>query len=386
MASGMTLTYIFTVSVLTLIYVFFFYYAIIKLACFFARSKTSLVCNKTPMFRVSVIIAAYNEENRIASRIENILAQEYPIEFLELIVASDGSKDKTAEIAGGYAGRGVIVLDFHENRGRSTVHNDCVKAASGDIMVFTDAETTFERNCIRNLVSRFSDAKTGCVVGNLVYLTSDTSISQSEGKYWQMEKKIREMESILGILSTATGACMGVRKNLWRTLGPIDDCDFVTPLDVILKDSRVVYSPEALAYDTPSQSLKREFLTRVRQTSKNLIGTFKRWGFKGWIRHPFISWGLLSHKILRWLTPFFMLSAFISNIFLLDEAPFYRITFFLQILFYANALLGYLGELLGKRIPVASTIFSFCIASAGMGIGVIKGILGKAPAAYKTEE
>jgi cellulose synthase/poly-beta-1,6-N-acetylglucosamine synthase-like glycosyltransferase len=335
---------------------------------------------------ISIIIAAYNEEKNIAKRIENLLKQDYPQSKLEIIVASDGSTDKTIEIAKQYKKYGVKVLDFKQNRGRAAIQNDALKKSIGEIVIFTDAETEFKKNFIKKIISYFSNNNIGCVVGNLIYKTKGTSISESEGLYWKFEKKLRELESKLGILATATGACMAVRRNLWRDLTPIDDSDFTTPLDVILQGYRVVYAPDAIAYDVPPSSITGELRARIRQTAKNLVGTLKRWGWRGWVKHPFVSWGLLSHKILRWLTPFFMLGAFISNIFLLEEGLFYQLTFIAQAVFYLTAFIGLIGELVKKRIPIASTIFSFCVANIGMGIGVIKGLIGKAPAAYKMTE
>lgn len=334
---------------------------------------------------VSIIIAAYNEEKNIEKRIRNILEQDYPTDKIEIIVASDGSTDRTVENAKQYGKYGVKILDFKQNRGRAEVQNDAVKEAKGEIIFFTDAETEFEENFLKNIVKYFSE-NVGCVVGNLIYRSQKSSISQSEGLYFKFEKKIRELESELGILATASGACMAVRRCLWKDLTPIDDSDFTTPLDVILQGYRVVFAKDAIAYDIPPSSVKGELKARIRQTSKNFIGTLKRWGMKGWIKHPFVSWGMLSHKILRWFTPFFMLGAFISNIFLLNKGYFYKLIFTGQVAFYILAIFGLIGELFKKRIPIASTIFSFCIANMGMGIGVIKGLIGKAPTSYKLED
>ena len=334
---------------------------------------------------ISVIVSAYNEEKAIAKRIENLLNLHYPKEKLEIIVASDGSSDSTVDIAKKYEKCGIKILDFKQNRGRAAIQNDGVKTARGEIIVFTDAETEFEKDSLKKMVRPFSDALIGCVVANLIYKTERTSVSESEGLYWRFEKKLREFESNLGILATATGAYMAVRRKLWRELTPIDDSDFTTPLDVIKQGYEVVYVPDAIAYDVPAHTIKGELRTRIRQTSKNLVGTLRRWGWKGWIKHPIISWGLLSHKILRWFTPFFMVGSFLSNLYLLNNGIVYQITFAGQIIFYTLAILGLAGELLKRRIVVASTIFSFCVANIGMGIGVIKGLLGRAPAAFKHE-
>jgi cellulose synthase/poly-beta-1,6-N-acetylglucosamine synthase-like glycosyltransferase len=331
---------------------------------------------------VSVIIAAHNEEERVAARLRNCLAQGYP-SHLEIIVASDGSTDRTVEIAREY--EGVVVLDFPQNRGRAAVQNDAAASARGEIVVFTDAETEFEPDFLARIAAAFADPRVGCAVGNLVYREKDTAVGVSEGMYWRFEKKLRQVESDLGILATATGACMAVRRSLWRPLTPIDDSDFTTPLDVILQGYRVVYVPEAVAYDVPASSMRGEFRTRVRQTSKNLIGTLRRWGLRNWFTHPAVSWGLLSHKILRWMTPFFMAGALAANRFLLDD-PFYRLTLALQAVFYLLGIVGFVADAFGRRVPLASFVAGFCVACLGMGVGVIKGLFGRAPAAYRAAE
>ncbi|RLB04932.1 MAG: hypothetical protein DRG83_03730, partial [Deltaproteobacteria bacterium] len=238
----------FWISLTSLIYVYFGYLGFLKLISIVKKVRTCDTAVYNDCFPiVSVIVAAYNEEKSIGRRIENLLEQNYPKDKLEIIVASDGSTDRTVRIAKQFLG--VKVLDFKENRGRAAIQNDGVKIAKGEVIVFTDSETEFEKNFLRRITEYFFYEKVGCVVGNLVYRTQRTSISESEGFYWKLEKKLRRLESDLGILSTATGACMAVRKNLWKDLAPIDDSDFTTPLDVILQGYKIVYAPDAIAYD-----------------------------------------------------------------------------------------------------------------------------------------
>jgi len=376
-----TLFWFFTILIF---YVYGGYPMLLSIVIYLRRRSIRRELDYFEVPSVSVIVAAYNEEKSIGRRIKNLREQDYPKDKLEIIVASDGSTDKTVEIAKQLVC--VKVLDFKENRGRAPIQNDGVKIANGEVIVFTDSETGFKKDFLRRITEYFFYEKVGCVVGNLVYRTRGTNISESEGFYWKFEKKLRRLESDLGILAIATGACMTVRKNLWKDLTPIDDCDFTTPLDVILQGYKVVYAPDAIAYDIPPSSIKGELKVRIRQTSKNLIGTLRRWAWRGWIKHPFVSWGLLSHKILRWFTPSYMIGAFISNLFILDKGIFYQLTFAGQVIFYVIAVIGMVGEFLKIRIRIVSTIFSFCVANIGMGIGVIKGLIGRAPAAYKTAE
>ncbi len=378
--------FIFWLSVSMISYIYVGYYLILHILLKFVPSGEKAGLNTEYFSQVSIIVAAYNEEMVIKRRIKNLLELNYPKDKVEIIIASDGSTDKTADIAKQYQDKGVIVLDFKTNRGRAAVHNDSAKVAKGNIIVFTDATTNFDKNFLQEVVKFFIEEKVGCVVGKLQYKTKESSISKSEGLYWRFEIVLREIESKLDLLATGSGACIAVRKNLFKHLSPIDDVDFTTPLDVILQGHKIVFAKDAVAYDTPPHSVGGELEARIRMTSKNFIGTLRRWGLKGWIRYPLVSWSLLSHKILRWLTPFFMVSVLITNVFLLNERWVYRLTFAGQIAFYSVALVGFIGELSGKRIPLASTIFSFCVGNLGMGIGVIKGLLGKAPASYKMLE
>ncbi|MCG2776958.1 MAG: glycosyltransferase, partial [Desulfobacterales bacterium] len=312
---------------------------------------------------ISVLISAYNEEGSIIKRVENILRNGYPPEKLEIILASDGSRDGTVMRVRDSFNQGVLIQDHEENRGRAAVQNDGVSAARGQVIIFTDAGTEFGPGFLSALIQPFSEKTVGCVVGNLIYKASDRSVSDSESKYFAFEKKIREAESKIGILATGTGACMAVRKSLWRELTSIDDCDFTTPIDVILQNCRVVYQPVAVAYDQPTSTIKGEIKVRIRQTSKNFMGTLKRWRLRGWIQHPFTSFALLSHKLLKWLTPFFLLGCFLSTLFLVRGSYFFQIILLCQLVFCLMAVIGLIGDRLNVKVPLASMVLSFCVAN-----------------------
>lgn len=371
------------VFIFLILYCYILYNIILALLSYIVNNKMVAFGNYLPQY-VSIIITAHNEEAVINKRILNLRALDYPDDQFEIIVASDGSTDRTVEIAMQH--HGVIVLDLKPNRGKATTQNDAVKVAKGEIIFFTDAETEFKADFLKNVLRAFSKPNVGCVVGNLIYRQNNNAISYSEGFYWNFEKGLRKLESTLGILSTASGACMAVKKNLWRELSPIDDSDFTTPLDVIQQGQKVVFALEAVAYDIPSSTIKGEFRTRVRQTSKNLIGIMKRWRWTGLVNYPLVSWGIISHKILRWLTPFFLLGILLSNLALMGEGIGYQLLLMVQAIFYLSAAMGLIAELYGKKIPVASLTLSFCVANMGMGIGIIKGVCGKAPHAYRKEE
>jgi len=383
------MTILFWLSVLAISYVYIGYLATLKLFTVLTSRNDKLANARftselIPI--VSVIGAAYNEKRVMGQRIENLLTLDYPKDKLEIIIASDGSTDKTVEIAKMYENQGVKVLDFKVNRGRAAIQSDAVKVSKGSIVVFTDADTKFETDFLKKVIRNFADSKIGGVVGKLVYRAKGDAISESEALYWKHELKIRGLESRLEILAIGSGACLAVRKELFRPLEDAEDIDFTSTLDIVLQGYRVIYESEAVAYDEPPSSPRSEFDARVRMTSKNFVGTLRKWGLANWFKHPAISFGLLSHRILRWLTPYFMLIAFVSNIFLLNQGGFYRVAFFGQIAFYLASLVGWIGESKGVRLSISSTIFSFCVANLGMMVGVAKGIFGRAPASYKVRD
>lgn len=374
--------FIFWTSLLVLVYVYGGYFLILRLA---VALKRALMPERQAPSRhidalpsVSVILAAHNEEKVIDRRVENILASSYPQEKLEIIVASDGSTDRTVAIAQEFSSPIIRVLDLGRG-GKALTHNRAVESAKGEVLIFTDAEGLFDPAFIRNTVDYFRDPSVGCVTGNLFFRPEGDAISSSFNRYWEIEKEILALESELSILAKASGTCMALRKALWKPLSPADDTDFCAPLDAIVQGFRVVFGAGAVAFDVHQVTIKGEFRFRVRNASKNFVGILKRWGLKGWAQHPLVSLSLLSHKLLRLISAFFMVAILVSNLALLGGGLFWKLTLGAQFVFYSAALAGGLGERLDIRIPVFQTIFSYCVASLGMAIGVVKGLMGKAP-------
>jgi len=377
--------YVFWISIIGILYVYFAYTFLLKIFLPFINVKDKNSEDRTAIVPcVSVIVAAYNEQEVIGERVKNLLKLDYPKEKLEIIIASDGSTDKTVAEASLF--ENVKILDFKENRGRSAVHNDAAEAASGEILIFTDACTKFDKDFLKHIIKDFENPKVGCVSGRIIFADIDQPIAESENLYWRWEITLRKLETKIGIFASGTGACICVRKTLFKTLDLREDIDDSMPLYVAMDSYSVVFEDKALAYDIPNASVDNEIKARIRMTAKGVIGYIKRWGVKGVALHPVISWSVISHKLMRWLTPFFMLGAFWGNLSVVNEGIFYYAVFVGQSAFYIAASIGFFGELFKKSIPIASTIFSFCVANLGMGIGVIKGITGNVPTAYQTLE
>ena len=327
---------------------------------------------------VSLIIPAYNEEQTIGQKLENSLALDYPRDKLEVIVVSDGSTDQTAEVVRAYMIRGIQLVDLCKNVGKASAQNEAVRQANGDILLFTDAEVFFQPDVVRRLTRHFHDENVGCVVGKVVYLNEeDTAVSEGEGSYWRYELFLRQKESELGNLVMGSGSIMAVRRGLFDPLDPAVSEDFVLPMGAAIQGYRTVYEPHAIARLKLYQVRPYDMLkTKVRTITLDTRSLFLCRAVLNPFRYPAYAWGLISHKLLRWLVPYFLIALFVTNI-LLVNYPFYLLTLALQIAFYILGLTGYVVQRKGKPPRTLGISFSFCVVNLAALIGVVRFVMGK---------
>jgi len=326
---------------------------------------------------VSLIIAAYNEEKTLKDKLDNCLALNYPREKLEVLVVSDGSTDATAEIAGNYAGKGVRLLSLPANQGKSSAQNTGVHESHGDILLFTDADVMLQPNAVRRIVENFADSDVGCVVGKITYANEkDSSVTQGESAYWRYELFLRTKESEVGNLAAGSGV-MAIRRNLFRPLDPRIGEDFVLPIWSAVTRHRVVYEAAAVTRTLLHQTTAADmFKTKVRVISKDLRGLFHCPAILNPFRYPLHAWGLLSHKLLRWLVPYCLIALLIISLALLENM-FYCLALSAQLAFYALAAAGCLWQRKGRPPQVLGIPFSFCLVNAAALVGVSRCLTGK---------
>jgi len=349
--------------------------------------KRALTGARTFAPMVTVVVPAYNEERAIEHRIQNLLELNYPEEKMERLIGSDGSTDTTVSKAKQFTGRGIKVVEFEKNRGRADVHNALVQIACGEIVVFTDADTRFEKDFVKEITRPFAVPAVGCVVGRLIYQAKNTTISEAEAVYYnRWELWLKEAESRVGVLANGTGACMAIRKQLFRPLTPVDDVDTATVIDVIRQGYTVVFAQDAIAYDVPPKSVAGELRYRVRATAKTIRSLMGRMGFKLWLTRPAIAWSVFSHRGTRYLTPFLMLAMLIANLFLLHDGLIYQLLFGMQLAFYGLAVTGWIGESTQRKIPIASLSFGFGVAMLGILLGVSRVITNRVPSTYAMDD
>lgn len=332
---------------------------------------------------VSIIVAARNEEKNIHGRLENLLSLDYPRERIEIIIASDGSADRTADLVREFPDERVKLLEFSESRGRAAVHNDAVAASSGQILVFTDAATRFDRAFLAKLVANFADPRVGCVSGEIVFENRGvSSITRPRGLYWRYEYWLRNCESQCGISACASGPGMAVRRDLFRPFADGSyDVDFMTPLDVIEQGYLVLQEPAAIAMDQMFSAPPQEFRAQVRMVSRNLRGYLDRSCLLFLPGRPQFAWGLVSHKVLRWLTPFLLILLFITNTWLAWRGGWVPL-WTAQLTFYAAAAAGWLRIKIRQSASPFSVPFAFCLANAGFLFGVVRSLRGQRITVY----
>jgi len=342
--------------------------AVAVLAKCFGNNPVAPQVDESELPRVSLLIAAYNEAATIRERVENALLLDYPADRLEIVVASDGSSDETNAIVREFTDPRVRLLDYQQRRGKAEVLNAAFSELTGDIVVLSDANTFTDAAAVRNLVRWFQDPAVGVVCGQLV-LTDPTTGKNVDSLYWRYETFMKRFESRLGGLLGANGAIYAIRHDLFpgiRSNTLIDD--FVIPLVIRLRTRcSIVYDDQAIAYEETPAAIGSEFKRRARIGTGGFQSLSALWRLlnpaEGWISFTF-----LSHKIARWLCPFFLLGALAANVLLIAN-PTYQITFAVQCALYSVAALG--TQSTGGRMT--SKCLRLTTLFAGMNLALLVG-------------
>ena len=324
---------------------------------------------------VSLLIVAQDEEARVDARLTNLLALDYPQDRLEVILASDGSYDRTVERARAYESQGVRVVEFGARRGKPSVLNNLIPRCRGEIVVLCDARQRFDEGALRALVAPFADPSVGAVSGELVLTGEDGAVAGGVGFYWRCEKVIRWSEAQVDSAVGATGAIYALRRRLFEPIPPDTILDDVLiPLRIAGRGYRVLFEPGARAYDRGSSSPNEEMTRKVR----TIAGNFQLLARQPWLLSPFRNhlWiQTLSHKALRLLIPLLLATMLVANLCLLDGVE-YSVLLLGQIAFYGAAILGHalsgaggMARLLGVPYVVCllawATVLAFCRFVAG---------------------
>lgn len=374
------MTLLFAASVLFIVYTYALYPVIIW---WMARTRQ----NPDPGFdideaqdwpSVSIVIAVHNEESNIRRKLDNLAKLDYAGE-LEFVVVSDGSTDGTNQFL--ESRLDIVYQSYAQAKGKPSALNTGLEAASGEIVVYMDARQTVSTNCIRELVKYFKLPDVGAVSGELVMTNGETEEAENIGLYWRYEKWIRSLESKIYSTAGATGAIYAARRSDYIPLRAdtlLDD--FETPIATLKKGKRTLFEPKARAYDRPSTNIDDEF----RRKSRTLAGNYQSFMWNKWLFNPsknIIFLQFLSHKVFRLLVPYAMLLALLSSA--LASNDWVVVFFWLQIIFYAVGIAGFVSDSLSQS-RLVSFIKVFLQMNFAAVIGLYNYVFNKHSVRWKT--
>lgn len=351
------------------------------LASFFSRKRPPSARSGDPF--VSIIVPVHNEEEKVVSKLRDCLELLYPHDRLEIIVASDCSTDKTEDIVRPFAAQDSRIhwLPSQTRVGKSGVQNLAARLARGDLFFFTDANTAIPPGALRTMVEKLDDPEVGLATATVRFGNPQDAVEKGQGFYWRYELFLRTAESDLGILATGSGQALLVRRELFRPLPPYYGDDCIMPLDVRSQGYKVIQERDANVFDAMPHTIDGELRARIRMTARNWTGTLSRSAVLNPFRFPLTSLGLVSHKLLRWLTPFLLAMIFASSS-LLALGGELRPLWWVQLAFYISAVVGW--QLARKQRPagVFGYSFSFCLANVGFLLGMVKAFRNEKIVAY----
>ncbi len=299
--------------------------------------------NWTPS--VTLIITAYNEERALAAKLEDTLALDYPQGSLEVIVASDCSSDRTDEIAREFGARGVRLHRQPERLGKTAAQNAAVEQASGEIIVFSDATTLYQRDVLRTLMPSFADPTVGCVTGRLIYTDSArSSVGHGTRSYWSYESFLRKHESSVCSMIGVCGCLYAVRRSAYVPLYHEACSDFVIATKMVEQGLRAVYEPAAVCSEETNIRANKELKTRVRIITQTFADLWRNRGMLNPFTSRFYAVELLSHKVMRYLVPLFLIAILAASAVLAPRSISFAFILTAQIGFYVAAGLAGLLE------------------------------------------
>lgn len=322
---------------------------------------------------VALVVAAYNEEDFILQKIENTLALDYPKDKLELVFITDGSSDDTPAIVSRYPG--ILLLHQPDRRGKVAAMNRAIQHVQAPLVIFCDANTLLNKDCVREIVKHYEDPKVGGVAGEkkIMQQGKDAAAAAGEGLYWKYESFLKRLDSALYTTVGAAGELFSVRKSLFEQApeGTIIE-DFVQSLKLVINGYIVRYEPNAYAAEAPSASIKDEMKRKVRICAgafqamvllKELFNVFK---------YPVASFQFISHRILRWTAcPVALILLLISNLLIVGMGGgiFYQLVLVLQLLFYIMGITGWIYASRNIRLKAVYVPFYFLFMNFSVFIG-----------------
>ena len=379
---------LFWFCLLLVFYVYAGYPLLVSFLSIFFRSEVRRNERYEPT--VTLLIAAYNEEKDIEEKLKNSFALDYPKDKFEIVVASDGSIDKTDEIVRRYAdneaGVRVVLHRVEGRQGKTAAQNSAVKICQGEIIIFSDAASMYERGVVRAMVRNYADPRVGAVSGMYKYVNkAGGSVGFATILFWNMENFIKSKQTRIRTITGCSGCIYSVRRDLYTDLPVRIISDLVEPLMILKKGFRIVFEPQALAYEETTGQSVEEFNMRIRVIVRGMNGILFAHHLLNPLKYPFVALQLISHKVMRWLVPVFCIVIFLTNAFLVPRSKEYAILFGLQVTFYLLAGIGSFLEKRGIHKKIFYLPFYFCIVNTAALISLFKVLQGQNIVTWQTK-
>jgi glycosyltransferase involved in cell wall biosynthesis len=295
---------------------------------------------------VAFIITAYNEEKRIREKLENTLAQEYPRERLDIVVASDCSTDRTDAIVQSFQLAGVRLARLARKGGKEAAQKFAVESTASDILVFSDVATMLPPGGIGTIVKNFADSSVGCVSSVDCFVDQDGQVS-GEGAYVKYEMWLRQLETTVNSLVGLSGSFFAARREVCQNWAADLQSDFNTLLNSVKQGLRGVSDAESVGYYKNLADERKEYERKVRTVVRGISVFMRSLALLNPFKYHLFAWQLVSHKLCRWMVPFALIVAFITNALLALDSGWYRTLFWGQVAFYGLAVL----YLWSRRLP-----------------------------------
>jgi cellulose synthase/poly-beta-1,6-N-acetylglucosamine synthase-like glycosyltransferase len=379
------MTIIFWISIVGLLFIYVGYGLVIMLV---NKIKLTVSVKKViqpqPLPTLAVLIAAYNEEDIIKEKILNTQKLDYPKDKIKIYVVSDGSTDMTNAVVSSF--KDVTLFFSPARKGKSAAVNRAMKLITEDITVFTDANVMINSQALLALVSHYQDDKVGAVSGEKVVLADERAAAAStEGLYWRYESFLKKQDAQLSSLVGAAGEMFSVRTALFDAIAEdtlLDD--FIISMNIIRKGYSVKYEPLAMACEKPSSDIAEEYKRKVRISAGGIQTVLRTLDISDPFRYGIVSFQYLVHRVSRWtIAPVLILSALVSNLFLIGQNKLYVVTILMQLLFHSAAVLGFYLNLRKRKVKMLHVPFYFDFMHYCVVVGWIRYAMGNQKATWQ---
>ncbi len=379
----------FWICMFVVFYTFFGYgillFLLVKIRRVF-RGKRTLPDNKGNWPTVTIIVAAYNEENYIEEKIKNTLELAYPRDLVSYIFVTDGSTDRTPELVSRY--KEINLMHEPARNGKIAAVHRAMAEVKSEITVFTDANTFLNKDALLNICRHYADKTVGSVSGEKrVHVEDAGDATAGEGIYWKYESKLKTWDSELYSVVGAAGELFSIRTALYEPV-PADTIldDFMISLLIAQRGYRIVYEPRAYATEGGSDSVQEELKRKIRIAAGGMQSILRLGGLMNPFKNPVLCFEYISHRVLRWtVTPFLMVAAFVLNCIIVNSGAgdIYLYVLVCQVLFYTLALLGVVLERINVRIKALYIPYYFCMMNYAVAAGIFRYFRGSQSAVWE---